>query len=460
MWPFRRGSGRSGEGPKGAESAPRPGDVIDGKYRVERVLGVGGMGVVVAARHQRLGETVAIKLLLPQAARTPADAQRFLREGRAASRLRSEHVVRVLDLGEQEGGAPYLVMEHLVGRDLAAVLMQDGPLSVEDALGYLLDACESIGEAHAVGVVHRDLKPANLFLARRADGSPCLKVLDFGISKVEGPDDLSLTQTRTLMGSPVYMAPEIMRSARAAGPSSDIWSLGIIFYELLTGVVPFHADTITELTIKVLEQEPRPLSMFRADIPPELDGIVATCLAKDPSRRFRTVEELALALATCMGLAGMGRLERLRRVVRDAEQRARSSAESSGDFQLPPLRTDGVTTIRGLTTASVRAPGRSRAALLLGLGGLVVAGAVGATVLLSGREEPRPAASKETPATASSGSIAAAVVAKPAPSPTVSATSSAPPSASVKPSAPKPAKPAAQKPGKPTLGSPYFDDPN
>ncbi|MBL8714414.1 MAG: serine/threonine protein kinase [Myxococcales bacterium] len=458
MWPFRRGSGRSGEGPDGAGSTPRPGDLIDGKYRVERVLGVGGMGVVVAARHQRLGETVAIKLLLPQAARTTADVQRFLREGRAASRLRSEHVVRVLDLGEQPGGAPYLVMEHLLGRDLSAVLMQDGPLPVEDALGYLLDACESIGEAHAVGVVHRDLKPANLFLARRADGSPCLKVLDFGISKVAEPDDLSLTQTRTLMGSPVYMAPEIMRSARAAGPSSDIWSLGVIFYELLTGVVPFHADTITELTIKVLEEEARPLSMFRSDVSPELDGIVRTCLAKDPNRRFRTVEDLALALATCLGLAGMARLERLRRVVRDAEQRARQNAEASGDFQLPPLRAEGATTIRGLTTASLRAPHRSRAALVIGLGGLSVAAAVGATIVLSGRDEPRPAGSKDTAAAVVTSATALPAVAA-APTP-VAPSASTSTSTSTKPSvAPKP-KAIPQKPGKPTVGSPYFDDPN
>src|SRR3954454_18638740 len=216
------------------------GRVLAGKYRIERVLGRGGMGVVVAAHHIHLDEKVAIKFLLPEAVANAEVLGRFVREARAAVRIKSEHVARVSDVGTLEGGEPYMVMEYLEGSDLAEWLLQRGALPVEQAVEFLLQASEAIAEAHALGIVHRDLKPANLFVVRRADGLLSIKVLDFGISKVT---DASMaagaaTSTLALMGSPLYMSPEQMESARTADARSDIWSLGVILYELLTGACP------------------------------------------------------------------------------------------------------------------------------------------------------------------------------------------------------------------------------
>ena len=181
------------------------GEILAGKYVVERILGMGGMGVVVAARHIQLDERVAIKFLLPEAAKKPGIVARFLREGRASSKIRSEHVARVYDVGTLESGPPYIVMEYLEGSDLAAIIKQLGPLSVDEAVEYVLQACEALAEAHTAGIVHRDLKPGNLFLTTRADGSPAVKVIDFGISKVaeRSGDDLEITGTLEARGSPI-----------------------------------------------------------------------------------------------------------------------------------------------------------------------------------------------------------------------------------------------------------------
>ncbi|HEX6765337.1 MAG TPA: serine/threonine-protein kinase, partial [Polyangiaceae bacterium] len=189
----------------------QPGDVLADKYRVERVLGVGGMGVVVSAHHVHLKQRVALKFLLPDLASNPNVVERFLREAQSASTIRSEHVVRVSDVGVLASGAPYMIMEHLEGSDLAKVLLERGRLPVTRAVDYVLQAMEALAEAHGAGIVHRDLKPSNLFLTERADGSPLIKVLDFGISKVTKSDgdasSRSLTRTAGLMGSPLYMSP-------------------------------------------------------------------------------------------------------------------------------------------------------------------------------------------------------------------------------------------------------------
>ncbi len=183
---------------------PKEGDVLAGKYRIDRVLGKGGMGVVVAAHHTTLRQNVAVKFLLAATAKRGDATERFLREARAAVSIQSEHVARVTDVGTLESGAPYMVMEFLTGSDLGQVLEERGPLPVEEAVDYVLQACEAIAEAHALGLIHRDLKPANLFVTTRADGSPLIKVLDFGLSKATKPDtlDASLTATNVVMGSP------------------------------------------------------------------------------------------------------------------------------------------------------------------------------------------------------------------------------------------------------------------
>jgi serine/threonine protein kinase len=272
----------------------QPGSVLAGKYQVERVLGEGGMGVVVAAQHLQLGQTVALKFLHAEALQNPIVAERFLREARAIVKLKSEHVGRVIDVGTLETGAPYIVMEYLDGCDLQQFLAQHTRLPVVQAVDFVLQASEAVAEAHSLGIIHRDLKPANLFLTTRPDGLAMVKVLDFGISKATNEqEDFSLTRTATVMGSPGYMSPEQLRSAKDVDVRTDVWAIGIILYELVTGAAPFSAETITELTLKVAMD---PLPPMDPSVPPEFAAVVAKCLAKDATQRYGSIAELAAAL--------------------------------------------------------------------------------------------------------------------------------------------------------------------
>ncbi len=279
-----------------AKSPVIEGEIVDGKYKVERILGVGGMGIVVAATHEQLGQKVALKFLLPHVLEGAQSAARFLREARASVRLKSEHVARVFDVGTLPTGEPYSVMEYLEGCDLGTHANANKPLRIADAVEYVLQACEAIVEAHALGIVHRDLKPQNLFVTRRTNGAPLVKVLDFGISKALGAGELSLTDSTIVLGSPLYMAPEQMRSARSADVRSDVWSLGVILYELLTGQVPFDGETMTELCLKVVNEPPPPPRELRGELPEALAKIVSRCLEKDPDKRFQNAAMLADAL--------------------------------------------------------------------------------------------------------------------------------------------------------------------
>ena len=273
-----------------------PGTVLADKYRVDEVLGEGGMGVVVKATHLLLDEPVALKFLLPELAKRPDASARFLREAKAAMRIRGEHVAQVLDVGRLDGGEPYIVMEYLDGRDLDEELERRGVLPVTEAVDAVLQACRALHGAHAAGVVHRDIKPANLFLTRTPDGQPLVKVLDFGISKLSGDRVDALTKTSTTMGSALYMSPEQLKSAKDVDHRTDIYALGVTLYQLLTDDFPFMAETMPQLVAAVLTDPPAPLSERRPGIPPALEEAVARAMARDRDDRHQTVSDLALSL--------------------------------------------------------------------------------------------------------------------------------------------------------------------
>lgn len=292
----------------------QPGDVLASKYRIERVLGAGGMGMVVAARHVDLDQLVAIKLLLPEVVAEPEMVERFVREGRASVRLRGVHVAKTMDVGYHDG-VPFLVMEYLQGHSLRDELDKfPGGMPIEPAAQFLLHACEGVAEAHSLGIIHRDLKPENLFVSRGVDGHPLVKVLDFGISKIQ--DDLdqqgALTKTASLFGSPQYMSPEQMRSTKHVDVRTDIWSLGVIGYELLSGKRPFDATTVYELCLQVAQDKPAPLKTLRADAPSMMIGVIEGCLRKDPNDRVQTVAELAKVLEPYAGARAKGSAQRIR----------------------------------------------------------------------------------------------------------------------------------------------------
>lgn len=279
---------------------PKEGDLVAGKYRVERVLGEGGMGVVVAAYRTDLEQKVAIKVLNAAALKNPDILQRFEREARAAVKIQSRHVARVSDVGKLEDGAPFIVMEFLEGRDLSH-LLEDGLPTIERSVDFVLQACDAIAEAHAYGIVHRDLKPGNLFLANQPDGSVELKVLDFGISKSVGPDKdetgKSLTKTTDVFGSPMYMSPEQLLSTATVDQRTDIWALGIILYELLTGEPPFHMGSVAEIWAAILEKQIPLPSHRRADLPRDIEDVVMKCLSRNIDLRYQTIGDLAEDLA-------------------------------------------------------------------------------------------------------------------------------------------------------------------
>jgi eukaryotic-like serine/threonine-protein kinase len=279
----------------------RAGDVISGKYEIVQLLGTGGMGYVVAANHVELGEKVALKFLRSDCLANEELVGRFAREARASVKIKSEYVARVFDVGNLPDGAPFIVMEHLDGKDLYDVVHDQGPLPITLAVEYMMQACEALATAHAAGVVHRDIKPENLFLTRRAQGMDIIKVLDFGISKVAltgsaFESNVPLVKTMMPMGSPVYMSPEQIRASTDIDARTDIWSLGCVLFELLTGSAPFEAQSLTLLTATILEQPAPFLRSKCPEAPAELEALVARCLEKDPSRRFQDVGELAIAL--------------------------------------------------------------------------------------------------------------------------------------------------------------------
>jgi serine/threonine-protein kinase len=278
------------------DTDPRLGSVVD-KFTIVGVLGRGGMGAVYEARHARLSRRVAIKFLLPELARNREILRRFENEAKAAGQLEHPNLAAVTDLGRSEDGAPYLVMEFLQGEDLSKLLRRIGPLPVCRAIDIVLQACWGLAVAHKAGIVHRDLKPENLFLAEMGDGGDFVKVLDFGIAKLRSPDGSFVTSTGTTFGTAHYMSPEQARGAAEVDERTDVWSLGVVLYELLSGRKPFEGDQFLHVVHQILSVEPPALASLRPGLPPALITAVARAMAKDAAGRFRTIQGFADALS-------------------------------------------------------------------------------------------------------------------------------------------------------------------
>jgi len=385
----------------------RPGQILLGKYRIERVLGVGGMGAVVLAMHLQLEERVAIKFLLSSVARQPDMVERFLREGRTAIKIRSEHCVRVLDVGTLQGGQPYMVMEFMEGRDLDATIRESGPLPISDAVDLILQAGEALAEAHALGTVHRDLKPANLFLTKRADGSASIKVLDFGISKQAGPaGNMGMTSTQAVMGSPLYMSPEQMRSSKDVDARSDIWALGTVLYEAVAGSPPFDGETVTALIIKITQDPVPPLRTRHLNVPPQFEAVLATALEKDRARRYQTMASFAAALAPFGSASAFASADRIARVL-GAPRPPQSSAVDLAAFS--PAAVAAQTQGAHAVTAT-RAASSGRASWIAGLVVLAAAGIAGVAFM---SRSPKTVASAAGRDVSPIGTVAPAIAATP-----------------------------------------------
>jgi serine/threonine-protein kinase len=350
-----------------SSTTPAIGDVIGDKYRVESLIGEGGMGAVFAAHHQLLDIEVAIKVLWPDLVENRAATDRFLREARAVARLKSEHVARVMDVGTLEGGQPYIVMELLEGEDLERRFARAGKLGVAEAVDYLLQAFEAVAHAHAAGIVHRDLKPANLFLASTPDGREILKVLDFGIAKLSAlvKHDVArsgaLTGEHTMLGSPSYMSPEQVRDSSVIDHRADLWALGVILYEMITGQEPFLGGSVGEIFGAILHATPRPLRELCPGAPPGLEAVVERCLAREAHDRFSDIAELARALAPFGTGAWTGHVARIEQTLARAQRW--SDPATSPRMSLPTMRP--VTSSIPVTSPdSKRGSERPRGALL------------------------------------------------------------------------------------------------
>jgi serine/threonine-protein kinase len=401
-------AGGMGNAPRATSPVPI-GGIVDGKYRVERILGMGGMGCVVQATHVQLLAPVAIKFVLESDAGDPDVSARFLREARAASALSSEHVARVTDVGTLPSGTPFMVMDYLEGETLEDRL-EKGTLSVDDIVQVLIQTCEALSEAHARGIVHRDIKPANLFLVARPTKSLFVKVLDFGISRVSDPRLAvreGLTGTAAIMGTPHFMAPEQMTSSKAADARADIWALGVTMYRALSGRYPFDAATLMELGSLVLSTDAPPLERVVPGIAPPLAAIVRRCLEREPARRYASAAELHAALIALPSMK--------------AQPQPRATTVA------PPMRTSATHAVALAAGPSPTAPtgrgGRSAGVWIAVLVCTIVIGAMGLAVLRRSRmrEAARPLVPEPTT------SIAA--IADPPP-PIVSAETATPPAAS------------------------------
>ena len=362
---------------------PAVGEILAGRYQVEKVIARGGMGIVVAAKHIQLGQRVAIKVLFHQSGNAEQSVARFLTEAKASALLKSEHVVKVSDVGTLDNGAPFMVMELLEGADLATVLEQEGKLPVEIAVDFVLQAIEGLAAAHVANIVHRDLKPGNIFRSSRGDGTTIIKVLDFGVSKATSSDVRTVgtvTTTDAVFGSPLYMSPEQMQSATRVDARSDIWSLGVVLFELLTARFPFEAESMAGLAVAIATEEPASLSTYLSNPPAGLDRVIEKCLAKRRDERYCNVAEFAADLES-FTVDARARVERIQRLIIGKTSAPRSLLPLPISSRKIPMGAETLGPVdAGESAFAAPAPKRSRAPLAIGLA-LAVTAVVGFVVV-------------------------------------------------------------------------------
>jgi eukaryotic-like serine/threonine-protein kinase len=361
--------GATGDEPEGAIA--RIGTVVD-KYTIVRILGRGGMGAVYEARHWKLARRVAIKFLLPDFAANREVLRRFENEAKAAGGLEHPNLAAVTDFGRADDGSPYLVMEFLEGEDCAKLLSRQGSLAASRAANIVVQACRGLAVAHKATIVHRDLKPENLFVTDAGDGSDLIKVLDFGIAKLRVADAGVVTGTGATFGTAYYMSPEQARGAGEVDPRTDVWSMGVVLYELLSGRKPFLGEQFLEVIHQILSFDPPPLATLRPDLPPKLVAAVESAMKKDLRERLPSVVSLAEALAPFVGARG-----------------AAESPRSAPAFE-PTLATPGTNVGVGGPSLGARASvvegeksGVPATSAATSRGSLKVALAVGAVVVLA-----------------------------------------------------------------------------
>ncbi len=462
-----------------ARGLPEPGDVVADKYQLGDVLGRGAMGCVMSAEHLLMQRRVAIKFVLGFSA-NPNATERFVREARVTQSLQDEHVVRVYDLGVLDNGTPYLVMEHLEGQDLAQLLRANSRFPVDTSVDYILGACEALAEAHAAGVVHRDIKPSNLILTQRKNGSPLIKVVDFGISKVLDDDEeveKSLTGSVAMLGSPLYMSPEQIRSAKTIDARADVWALGVTLYACLTGQAPFDGEGVHGVCASIVADPPRDFPED-LDLPQGLEEVVARCLAKRPEERTQSVTALATELSPFASKRGKLSAERISTLYATPspesaqnwqpklESEATLDADGSGREAVSgsaatELENSGAT-LNHPTSQTIGAPPRANSKrrywvpALVALGLLVAGAAIGRLAGGNAGAATTPAAERASSPTETPDGIPLHTDVAPGPRPVESSTASASasPQEAEQPRAPEAAKPSAPppKPARATRG--------
>ena len=406
-------------------SSLEPGHVVAGRYRIESRLGEGGMGAVYLVRHVHTDESLALKVLHAHVLRDESAVQRFRREARAPARIANEHVARVTDADTAADldGAPFYVMELLRGRDLERVLGDDGPLPPALVVEYLHQASRALDKAHAMGIVHRDLKPENLFLTERDDGSPCIKLLDFGIARLWEADTTAQMKTEAgyVFGTPAYLSPEqATGDVAAVGPTTDVWAIGLVAFKLLVGRELWDAKSLVHLYSMILIEPIPTASAKGSPFGPAFDAWLGSCLARDPAHRFPSVGIAVAALADALG------------VPIDTTRRSSNAPRSSRVTSAPPVA-DEAPTISSKRPVVAMAIGIGIAALA------IVAGTVG--IVAGARSKPKGLVAAEPHA------ASADVAARPAPTASASAARAEPADGAAEPSStaePSTAEPRAR----------------